>query len=517
MTPASSILSDFPRGHGRQSDGPSARFLTEDEVRHQTSLRFNKENTDGKFFLGVIDAGEAKRLSADESKGRVRRYTVGGQPIGVRDDRHIVTVAGSRAGKGRAVIMPNLLTYPGSMLVIDPKGELAKETAAHRASMGQTVHVLDPFGASGEVTKRFGATFNPLRLLYPGSETLVEDAGLIADALVIETPNAKDPHWDQSAKRFIETLVLHVATRSSHPKHNDDDLVSVLQLADSALNKAASDPFPKLQIDLQSNKEATGAVNAGGNDFYDRPENERASVLSSARRHLRFLGYPQMQAKLRDEGSIDLDDLKTRRTTIYLCLPAMRLGTCNRWLRLCINLALARMEEVKTKPAFPVLFCLDEFAVLGPMKAIEDAAGQLAGLDVKLWTILQDLTQLQALYEKRWETFLGNAGVLQFFGNSDLTTLEWISKRLGDTTIINESRNDTAHSQYKDGASGRSYAPAVHPLMTTDELSRFFGRDDKWLRQLIIRPGSLPLVVQRAYHDTKGGFFDAVRAHWKGK
>ena len=83
----------------------------------------------------------------------------------------------------------------------------------------------------------------------------------------------------------------------------------------------------------------------------------------------------------------------------------------------------------------PVLFVLDEFASLGHMRQIEDAAGQIAGYGVKLWPILQDLGQLKSLYKDRWETFMGNAGVLQFFGNNDLTTLEWISKRLGTTTI----------------------------------------------------------------------------------
>ena len=99
------------------------------------------------------------------------------------------------------------------------------------------------------------------------------------------------------------------------------------------------------------------------------------------------------------------------------------------------------MERTPGYPAAgsPVLFILDEFASLGHMRQIEDAAGQIASYGVKLWPILQDLGQLKALYKERWETFMGNAGVLQFFGNNDLTTLEWISKRLGATTIEQQS------------------------------------------------------------------------------
>ena len=99
----------------------------------------------------------------------------------------------------------------------------------------------------------------------------------------------------------------------------------------------------------------------------------------------------------------------------------------------------------KLSRTHPVLLCLDEFAVLGYMKALEDAVGQIAGFDCKLWPILQDLGQLQALYGKRWETFIENSGVLQFFGNSGMQTLEWVSKRLGTTTIQSTS---TKHPSY---------------------------------------------------------------------
>ncbi|MEM6560421.1 MAG: type IV secretory system conjugative DNA transfer family protein [Planctomycetota bacterium] len=244
----------------------------------------------------------------------------------------------------------------------------------------------------------------------------------------------------------------------------------------------------------------------GRRAFYDRSERELESVLSTVRRHLHFLGYRQMKPALREkgdgEGSLDLADLKRRPTTIYLILPAMRMGTCSRWLRLFVNLTLAAMEAEQRKPRYSVLLCLDEFAVLGPMKTIEDAAGQIAGLGCKLWPILQDLGQLKALYKDRWETFMGNAGVMQFFGNSDMTTLEWISKRLGTTTVVNPGKSEVAYdAKVQTGASGTSWSQSTQEWMTPEELSRFFGRDDPLLRQLIIRPTFPPMVLQRAYYD----------------
>jgi type IV secretion system protein VirD4 len=116
------------------------------------------------------------------------------------------------------------------------------------------------------------------------------------------------------------------------------------------------------------------------------------------------------------------------------------------------------MERTPGYPAAgcPVLFVLDEFASLGHMRQIEDAAGQIAGYGVKLWHVLQDLGQLKALYKERWETFMGNAGILQFFGNNDLTTLEWVSKRLGTTTLEQQSGSVVTPSAAARGAQGES-------------------------------------------------------------
>jgi len=510
---ADDLTKGFLRGvQGRESAAPRAEFADGNQLKETVSLQFRVPNTEGKIFLGVID-GTIHEFRDEHNT--LRRHITGGTPIGIRDDRHIVTIAGTRAGKGRAALVPNLLTYPGSVLVIDPKGELALLTATRRLKMGQKVVVLDPFGttASEPVFKptdsvaemglksaknlmmgKLRGSFNPLRILTAESKTLVEDAGRIADALIVTSPDAKDPHWDETARMCVETLILHVATSPRFEGRRD--LLAVNELLTAV-------DLPSTKKELLDSKAVGGALAAGAVAIYGRAEDEFSSVLSTARRHLHFLAYQQMQSVLKDEGSIDLVDLKKKEMTVYLCLPSNMMGLCSAWLRLFVNLTLSQMERVQHIPArHAVLMCLDEFAVLGTMKAIEDAAGQIAGLGVKLWPIIQDLGQLKALYKNRWETFLGNAGVVQFFGNSDLTTLEWIEKRLGKTTIISESNNQPGvRARRDDGSVGQSFSETVCPLMTGEEASRFFGRDDELLRQLIIRASYPPMILQRAFYD----------------
>jgi type IV secretion system protein VirD4 len=497
-----SLLSSFLRGDPEREPEefrpPESAFAPPGRMKDTPALKWRP----GMFFLGVLD-GDVKT----DDKGRP--YVIGGHPVGVDDDRHVCTFAGSRSGKGRACILPNMLHYPGSVLATDPKGELATISARRRREMGQDVHVLDPFAVAGGAAVDFRAGFNPIeamRLDY----NLVADAALIADALVVVA--GKDPHWDESAKAFIEGVILHLKTWGDYEGRRS--LLTLRELVGG--NQAGMD---ELAAGMRGNEAAGGVVQTAAADFFDRPTNERGSVLSSARRHLKFIDLfrnnPVGKAAL-ETHSFDLAALKTKPTTIYLCLPARHIGTCNRWLRLFVNLTLQSMEQVRglLPGGVPVLCVLDEFAALGHLQQVEDAAGQIAGFGVKLWPVLQDLAQLKALYEARWETFLGNAGVVQFFGNNDLSTLEWISKRCGKTSIEAVRSNDVPVPGRMTGATGTSRATEVHDLLTIDEAARYFGRDDPLLRQLVVWAGRRTpfLVLQRAYYDKHGlfaGLFDS--------
>ena len=216
----------------------------------------------------------------------------------------------------------------------------------------------------------------------------------------------------------------------------------------------------------------------------------------------------------------DLADLKRdpKGVTVYLCLPASRMGLCNRWLRIFINQLLDAMEREKTEPAAPVLVCLDEFPVLGHMRQLEDAAGQIASFNVKLWVVLQDWGQGKALYKERWETFAGNAGILQFFGNNDLETTG---------ICLTASRQDPhrglARVRSRAGtARSRPVGPhasiELHDLLTPDEISRHFARSDRLKRQLVIWAGFDPMILQRVeYFDEKSPHFPVFRGRYGAK
>jgi type IV secretion system protein VirD4 len=232
-------------------------------------------------------------------------------------------------------------------------------------------------------------------------------------------------------------------------------------------------------------------------------EKERQSILSSARTQLNFLDSGGMTDVLTG-SDFKLSDLKSQKTTLYLCLPANRMGTHSRWLRVIINLALIAFERTRAKTDIPALMVLDEFAVLGHMRSIEVAAGLMAGFGLKLWVVVQDLGQIKRLYKDSWETFIGNAGVVTFWSNSDKFTLDYISDKLGQTNVrIDQPSNATANQRFG-GTSGVREETRVQRLAPPHELERLLDRRQQTI--LVLAAGQPPVVLERIVYFDDSNF-----------
>jgi type IV secretion system protein VirD4 len=174
----------------------------------------------------------------------------------------------------------------------------------------------------------------------------------------------------------------------------------------------------------------------------------------------------------------------------------MRMSTHYRWLRLVVQQALIAMERKPVaREKLPVWFVLEEFPALGHMRPIEAAAGLMAGFGVKLWTVIQDLTQLKTHYPKSWETFLGNAGVIQAFGNVDITTTDHLSKMLGMTQVLERQDVPVSGSAMAHGDIGKREHVRSVRLLDSYEITQWFARETGL--QLVLVPGRPPIYMQR--------------------
>lgn len=462
------------------------------------------------------------------------------------DDRHLVTIAGSRAGKGRGLIIPNLLSYPGSVVCIDPKGENAAVTARYRQQqLGQNVVILDPFRVLVDRPDLAGlrGNFNPFEWIKHGDPETIDEVASLADALIVRD-NQRDPHWNESARAFLKGVMLF--TMAFMPPYQENKETGEVVCANWTLDlvrhlTSVGLPMPGetdgpnsiagLLALMKADDSFDGAIAAAAHLLDQMGDQERGGVLSNLRRHTEFLESPSIAACVAS-SDFDPSSVGTSPTTIYLVLPEWRMGTHARWLRVVVTALIQALQRGERSPDQPAtLFVLDEFATLGHMESIERAAGYIAGFGVKLWVILQDLNQLKSLYASRWETFLGNAGTLTAFGNADVTTLEYLSKRLGETEVIRTLQ----HTSYQQGAGetrggvgqivdafarGRiagallgqdsestqsGYSVSMQPslqktsLITPDEIARSFAREEETV--LVHLAGQLPFRLNRIRYD----------------
>jgi len=234
----------------------------------------------------------------------------GGVALGVGDDRHIMTVAGSRSGKGVSLIIPNLLLYEGSALVIDPKGELAHKTLHDRAARGHRCFVLDPMGISGYKS----SSFNPLSELDLSSPSIVDDVAQVAEALVVSSD--REPHWGDNARRLVKALILY-ALFVAGPKADFKLVLDLLSLTEREVQQKAKrdnvSPQDAVFLMLAETEDEFGGEmareGAAFAEVYKHSEKEFAIIVSTARTQLEFFGSGALMATLR-RSDFSLKDLK---------------------------------------------------------------------------------------------------------------------------------------------------------------------------------------------------------------
>jgi type IV secretion system protein VirD4 len=411
-------------------------------------------------------------------------------PLHYAGARHLLTVAPTRSGKGVSSIVPNLLLHhQGSALIVDPKGENALITAQRRGSgtenipgLKQKVILLDPWEIAASQLDMPVGHFNPLDWISADDPDATENAFLLADALILSEGKSDDPFWDEESKALLAGTILYVATAEEEAKSRHLGRVrDILTLDDESLKEVLTKMF------LHPNP----VVSSTGMRTASKDPKLRSSVLAAVQAHTHFLESPRIRSNLAT-SDFKFEDLKSEAMTIYLILPADRLQTFNRWLRLLIQQAITvNARDITEKPEIPILFLLDEMPTLGRLPSIEQAYGLMAGFGMQLWGIVQDLSQLARVYgETGWQTFISNAGVIQYFGSRDKMTAEYFSSLCGVTTIEIHNISWAIGKAISAAAGGRSTNDSWTRSNGTSEAQRQLAYPD----ELMVLKGNQQVV-----------------------
>jgi type IV secretion system protein VirD4 len=328
-------------------------------------------------------------------------------PLLYDGDGHLMTVAPTGAGKGVGVIIPTLLTYPGSVIVTDIKGENYQVTARRRREMGQQVVVLDPFGLV--TPKERADRLNPFDLFaLPGSDP-ESDAEMLAAQLAVGHEFGTDRYWEDTGRGLVSGLVADVATSFPAEKRTLCTLRELLYSDELDYNLAVALDTRKDTMSPLARDEFVAYLAA--------PQDKtRPCIRTTAVTFVKCLGSTAVARSL-ERSTFDLADLLNNRpVTVYLVLPPEKMLSHRALLRLWVVTLLTTVMRRRRLPRQRTLFLLDEAAQLGPLDLLPQSVSLLRGYGLQVWTFWQDLSQLMKLYPQNWESLVNNAAVLQVFG-----------------------------------------------------------------------------------------------------
>ena len=363
-------------------------------------------------------------------------------PVGISDDRHLFVMAGSRSGKGTSMIIPNLIHWQGGLVCVDPKGENASITAIRRGAakvareakgssvkktLGQDVAILDPMGVVEGPAKTYRFSYDPLSDIDIGSKDEVRQIEAITEAIVMSDGD-NNSHWTDSARIILKGIIEAVLHSEPPENHTLAFCRKVYQHGMAELPNYLT-KFGMTEGGLAI--DAAALIDDAGDE-------EAGSFSTTLSRQLTFLSDPRMQSHLVNEG-FSLAEAVRKNASVYLCVPPSQIDRLKRWLRTLIRVALDAKMFGPKHVGQQTLFLLDEFPALGKMAEIEGSAAYMAGYGIKLVPVIQNIGQVKQIYNKNWETFLGNAGGIIAWGLNDLESEKYIADRLGNLLTVETS------------------------------------------------------------------------------
>ncbi|HWJ75894.1 MAG TPA: conjugal transfer protein TraG [Kaistia sp.] len=408
---------------------------------------------------------------------------------------HVLCFAPTRSGKGVGLVVPSLLTWPGSAIVHDIKGENWQLTAGFRARHGRVL-LFDPTNAKS-------SAYNPLLEVRRG-EWEVRDVQNIADILVDpEGSLEKRNHWEKTSHALLVGAILHVlyaeadktlagvAAFLSDPKRPIESTLSAM-MTTAHLGEAGPHPV----------------IASAARELLNKSDNERSGVLSTA---MSFLGLYRdpVVAEVTRRCDWRIGDIVggKRPTTLYLVVPPSDIVRTKPLIRLILNQIGRRLtEDLNAKTdRHRLLLMLDEFPALGRLDFFESALAFMAGYGLKAFLIAQSLNQIEKAYGPN-NSILDNCHVRVSFATNDERTAKRVSDALGTATEMKAMKNYAGHrlSPWL-GHLMVSRSETARPLLTPGEVMQLPPADE-----IVMVAGTPPIRAKKARYYEDGRFKERI-------
>ena len=403
---------------------------------------------------------------------------------------------GSGSGKSASYSIPNAYQMLGSYVFTDPKGELYDKTAGYLKKNGYDIKVLNL------VDPKYSDGYNPL--MHISSEI---DVDVIANTIVKgqQTDSGKaDPYWDDMSEMLLKALIYYlIATRPEE----EQNLASCAEMVRAANNNGGSNLLTELISQLPFDHPARMYYKS----IEIAPEKTYSSILSSLQSKLGKFDSKEI-AELTSTDTINFEEIGTKKTAVYV-ISSDTHTAYDFLLTIFFSQMIQQLYNFADKSGgalpMPTYFILDEFANIGRVPDFDKKISTSRSRKLSFSVILQNLDQLEAVYEKSYETIIGNCDTHVFLGSNSQKTVEYFSKALGEKTISKDqlSKSRDKHNFWTQGYNSSEQIMA-RALMTPDELRRM----DNDLC-IIFEKGLKPIKTRKYYYFEKPKVIKDLQSH----
>ncbi len=341
---------------------------------------------------------------------------VGEDIVAIDPPDHVITIAPPYSSKAGAVIIPNLLSYQGPVVVIDSTGTYYSETFEARSALGPVLR-LDPFRMVDSETD----ALNPLDLIDLMGLGVESGCQLVAE--MVSSRASFTTAVERNASTLLSAIIGYLM---AVPEKNKTfpEVIRTLNSDDVVYNLA-------VVLDTIGKRLSPLAFQVIASFLGNTSDGDRSRILSAASAQLMELASQDVGRTL-EKSTVPLADfVEGKRMTVYLMIPAAQLRSCSLLLRLWLGTVLHCLTSRRTLPTEPTLLTLDETPQFGHLSILESVLTTRQRKGFQVWTFWDDVSQIRQLYPATWPSIVKNCGAIQLFGNKDYTAATEAADLLG--------------------------------------------------------------------------------------
>ncbi len=437
------------------------------EIYISNDKNYRRREEHGSAKWGKPDTIKKKYMDKEVFKNKVltQNTSIGLDGRQHRRNLNVLVCGGSGAGKTRFYAKPNIMQANTSFIVLDPKGELLRDTGNMLKKQGYDIKVLDLINMDKS------DCYNPFVYIHNDNDI----QRLVTNLFKNTTPKgsqSNDPFWDQAASMLLKALVSFLHYEAPPEEQNFSMVLDLIRAGD----------IPEEQTDM--------IITSPLDDIFDRLEKEKPdhialkyyrSYHSGSAKTLKSIQITLLArlekfnlnslASMTCTDEFELDKIGDKKTAVFALIPENDTS-----FNFIVGMLYTQLfQQLYYQADFVhggrlpvhVHFVMDEFANIALPDDFDKLLSTMRSREISVSIIIQNMAQLKALFEKQWESIVGNCDEFLYLGGNEQSTHEYVSKLLGKETI---DTNTYGQSRGRNGSYSTNYQVAGRELLTPDEV-----------------------------------------------